>query len=101
MWRTFAASYSISLIPIVLFALSKVRVSAGAKAIDQALGNLSYPLYLNHYPVLVIFMSLGGMGPLVQGAIVLGAVALSAVMKTLIEAPMTPARNRLRGTALD
>jgi peptidoglycan/LPS O-acetylase OafA/YrhL len=88
-------------IPIVLFALSKMMVSARAKAIDQALGNLSYPLYLNHYPVLVIFLSLGWVGPVAQCAILLGAVALSAVMKTLIEAPMTPLRNRLRGMALN
>lgn len=89
------------LVPPLIFLLARLSGSARARELDSILGDLSYPLYLNHYPVLIVFYSLAtvpGLG--LQLSAVLLSVLLCWAMKEAVETPLTPLRNRLRGQAL-
>ncbi|TFV34870.1 acyltransferase [Bradyrhizobium frederickii] len=89
------------LIPVIIIYLSKVRLSDRAKGLDQALGDLTYPLYLNHYAILVAALSLFPTpNPLVQVATVSAALLASIVLHRLVETPMTAIRNKIRGVPL-
>lgn len=72
------------------------------KKIDVFLGNLSYPLYLNHY---VVLLSLSNLFPEEKGGsiYVVGlalSLLLSCVMHYVIETPLRVIRDRVRGTEL-
>ena len=88
-------------LPFALILLASVRLSKQATAIDQALGDLTYPLYLNHYAVLVVARSLfPAPNPFVQTAAVLAALLISVVLHRLVETPMATIRDRIRGRPL-
>ncbi|HRK25395.1 MAG TPA: acyltransferase [Beijerinckiaceae bacterium] len=77
------------------------REQAGRfRATDQALGDLSYPLYLNHCVLLPVVRSLA---PDASVAGLLGAtvaaVALSYLMLLAVEPVLTGLRDRIRGSA--
>jgi peptidoglycan/LPS O-acetylase OafA/YrhL len=68
---------------------------------DRVLGDLSYPLYLNHYVLIILSASVlpvhDGWG---QAALLGVALGLAAVMHRLVEAPLVGMRNRMRRQAL-
>jgi peptidoglycan/LPS O-acetylase OafA/YrhL len=71
------------------------------RAIDRALGNLTYPLYLNHVTAGVLVLSLcepGLSAMLIASAL---AVVVSLIMDRAVEPISTKWRTRLRGAALD
>lgn len=81
---------------IPALALLKVR---GTSRIDRMLGDLSYPLYLNHilvmYVVRAFWPQIGWAGLL---AATLAALLVSYAMYRLIEPGLNGLRNRVRGT---
>lgn len=78
--------------------LSDVRLSASSKKIDQMLGDLSYPLYLNHFVVLQVFnqyaLQRGLQWWLIFGA---ASTALAVLANLIVEPRMHDLRTRLRG----
>lgn len=85
---------------LAIFPLSRVRLSSAAVRRDKWFGDLAYPLYLNHYAVIVLVLSLEGLGVASQITAVIGSLILAWTMKIAIERPMVALRNRIRGADL-
>ena len=91
----------ILLVPVVLWRLAQASFGPAA-SIDWRLGNLSYPIYLNHWTVIVAAHTLtGGRGFAVHAATVAASIALSWLLMHTVETPIRPLRDRLRGRLLD
>jgi peptidoglycan/LPS O-acetylase OafA/YrhL len=88
-------------LPIVLMWLASLQVSQTAARVDKWLGDLTYPLYLNHYTVLVAMWSLVDQRSWTMQAMAIGlALALSYVMKLAIDVPVASLRDWVRGLRL-
>lgn len=75
--------------------------AAWIKRLDSRLGDLSYPLYLNHYIVGIAIFSLSGERGIDMLAVGFAAsVLLAILMKSVIETPMRSLRARIRGHSL-
>lgn len=81
--------------------LAYTRKGRALKQLDQWLGDLSYPIYLNHYVVTIVMLSLFPVG---SPRIFLFCIALSVAVSwavALLTEPLTKGlRNRVRGVAL-
>jgi peptidoglycan/LPS O-acetylase OafA/YrhL len=87
---------------IAFVALALVpRVGAAFRRFDRSAGDLSYPLYLNHYVVGILFYDLT---PTRNVGVFLVATAASVVfawaMMRVVETPLRGVRSRIRGTRL-
>lgn len=89
------------LLALGVFMLAKVRVGPAAKRVDRWLGDLSYPVYLNHYVVTIAVMSL------VRARnvwVFLMCIPLSLAASWLVAQMTEPltrgVRTRIRGVAL-
>jgi peptidoglycan/LPS O-acetylase OafA/YrhL len=98
--------YQLPLLAILLASFAylamKPRVSSAFKSIDIRLGELSYPLYLNQYIVLLFLSNIThryGIFLYLTG--ILLSVVLAQLMHFLVEIPLKPLRDRVRGTALE
>jgi peptidoglycan/LPS O-acetylase OafA/YrhL len=84
---------------LALFAwLVTPRLAAGRrKRLDRRLGDLSYPLYLNHYVVGILATSLAPRASLglYAGAVVV-AVLLAVCAERLVDRPLRRVRDRIR-----
>lgn len=88
-------------IPPAVMWLSNWRISPAARARDWRLGNLSYPIYLNHWVVIVAFHTLTtGYAFTLQLGAIAASVALSWLLMHAVERPMAPLRDYLRGQPL-
>jgi peptidoglycan/LPS O-acetylase OafA/YrhL len=91
----------IALVPLIIYPLSYTNVSQKLKSVDRWFGDLAYPLYLNHYAVVVIFFTLFETR---KDVYQLTAIALSLVlayaMKIIVETPLRQVRDSIRGTVL-
>jgi peptidoglycan/LPS O-acetylase OafA/YrhL len=99
-WRS---SLLLAVLLIGFVALQGVRLPRGLARLDRRLGDLSYPIYLNHYTVLVAYAAWipKQMSP-TWGLLGVVAVAmvLAAVTQYLVERPMAAWRDRVRGQAI-
>ena len=85
-------------IALSLIPLSKVKVSPYVQEIDRKLGDLSYPVYLNHYVITILFLSLlNERSVFVIVACVAVCIALSWLLANLVEPITREVRDRLRG----
>lgn len=86
---------------LVIMPLARMRVSAKIRQIDRWLGDLSYPIYLNHYAVSILALSLA---PTRNVWVFLMSVVLcvgaSWAVAQLTEPFSARLRNRIRGVAL-
>jgi peptidoglycan/LPS O-acetylase OafA/YrhL len=91
------------LIPLIMLALATWRrAPPHITEMDRKLGDLTYPLYLNHYAVLVLVYSLVSVSSLwAQVVAIIGSIAVAMAMKSIVEQPLTSVRNSLRGTPLN
>lgn len=87
-------------VPAVLWCLSY----AGAdrfRLVDWQLGNLSYPIYLNHWIVIVVIYTLtDGTGLALLALAAVASIVLSWLLMHVVETPMRSLRDRLRGQVL-
>ena len=100
--RTFDRVVLVLLLTVFVL-LSFVRVSPSFKRIDRALGDLSYPMYLNQWPVILLidtYMLPAARGVAVQAAGLLALVSLAAIANRVVDLPVARVRERLRGVAL-
>jgi peptidoglycan/LPS O-acetylase OafA/YrhL len=86
---------------VAVFAVLADRPAGWWHAADRRLGDLSYPLYLNHY---VVGIGLTGLcaarGPAVYVAGVVLSIGLAAAMGALVDGRLVAFRNRVRRVAL-
>ena len=83
---------------LALFALLIPRTLAGApKRLDRALGDLSYPLYLNHYVIGIAASSLiPHPGWPLFTACAAAAIGLAALAERAVERPLRALRTKIR-----
>lgn len=81
---------------IAMAALAYVRVTPSTARVDKALGDLTYPLYLSHWPmVYLVDVKLPGQG--FVGYLVISAASFAvAGAMVLLEMPITRLRDRVR-----
>ncbi len=82
----------LGLIAVILI-LARLACSRHLKALDQWLGDLSYPVYLNHYAVTISFLTLFYEAGMV---VFWGCIAASVVFSWLIALLTEPVTKRLR-----
>ena len=74
---------------VLIYPLSYASAGLRLKNADRWLGDLSYPLYLNHYVIVVGFATLlEEKGAWYQMAAILLSLALAYGMKVMVEAPL-------------
>lgn len=79
-----------------MLALSFAAVATRTARIDKALGDLTYPLYLVHWPVVwLVGRLLPGAGAEGYGAVALASLAAAALL-LLLEQPLARLRDRIR-----
>jgi peptidoglycan/LPS O-acetylase OafA/YrhL len=82
---------------VILIAVSGgVATSARWQRIDQYLGNLAYPVYLNQFAVLVAFSAYGMHGTRAWTLACLTTLIVSVIIHGLIERPLALVRTRVR-----
>jgi peptidoglycan/LPS O-acetylase OafA/YrhL len=98
-----AALLILNFLIAILWILGHLRVSEKWKRIDRRLGDVAYPLYLNHYAVSIAILSLLGeelRNPLLF-VMAYSACLLVSYGAFFVSEPLTrDIRNRIRGTAL-
>jgi peptidoglycan/LPS O-acetylase OafA/YrhL len=87
----------VALLPGVIIVLSRVHPGQRFHSVDKWLGDLSYPIYLNHYAVLIVIAS-SQPSPswAVMGFAIVGTALLSWLASQLVETPLQPVRDRIR-----
>jgi peptidoglycan/LPS O-acetylase OafA/YrhL len=81
--------------------LARLGCSSRLKALDQWMGDLSYPVYLNHYAVTIAFLTLSSkLGTMTFWACVAVSIAFSWLVALLTEPLTKKLRERLRGFPL-
>lgn len=89
-----------ALMPALIIILNRTAVSREARTVDRRLGDLSYPMYVNHYTVLVLMASLtAAQGWAAFIATLLVSAALSWLVALAVETPLRSIRNRIRGVS--
>jgi peptidoglycan/LPS O-acetylase OafA/YrhL len=87
--------------PFIVWWLSEVKLNSIGQRRDSYLGDLSYPLYLNHYAVTVVAYSFApARAPSVQLIAIIASILLSWILQIIIERPMKAIRDKLRGGQL-
>ncbi len=85
----------------LIWKLASVRADKASLELDWKLGNFSYPLYLNHFAVVVFLTSLAlPVSAGLQLTAIMGSLLLSWTLMNVVETPMAPLRDRLRGRPL-
>jgi peptidoglycan/LPS O-acetylase OafA/YrhL len=85
----------------LIIPLSRVGGGGFVGTLDRSLGDLSYSLYLNHYVVTIVFLSLlKTRGPAIYIACILASIAFSWGMNLVTEPLTRQIRDRLRGVSL-
>jgi peptidoglycan/LPS O-acetylase OafA/YrhL len=99
--RVLVASLMMLSLPIVLMLLVSLQVSQRTARVDKWFGDLTYPLYLNHYIVLVAIWSLVEQRSWATQVMAMGlALALAYVMKLAVDVPVASLRDWVRGLRL-
>ncbi len=90
-----------TLLAIFLVLSGAGDIPAALRRWDRMLGDLSYPLYIGHGTVLVLFASLfRDRGWPLYAAGVISALLLAAILHVAVERPLRGLRDRLRGQSL-
>jgi peptidoglycan/LPS O-acetylase OafA/YrhL len=90
-----------ALMPALIVVLSRMPVGREARTMDRRLGDLSYPMYVTHYTVLVVMASLSaaqGWAAFIATLVV--SLCLSWLVAVAVETPLRSVRNRIRGVSL-
>jgi peptidoglycan/LPS O-acetylase OafA/YrhL len=99
--RVLVASLLMLSLPIVLMGLASLQVSQRTARVDKWFGDLTYPLYLNHYVVLVAVWSLVEQRSWTIQALAIGAsLVLAYAMKLAVDVPIASLRDWVRGLRL-
>ena len=86
---------------LAVFLVLAARPAGRWRGLDKRLGDLSYPLYLNHYVVGIVLTDVfaaRGLG--IYAAAVCLSVGLAGVMGGIVDQPLIALRNRVRRAAV-
>ncbi len=89
---------------VIMWILARANVAARFKSWDKALGDLSYPVYLNHYAVSIVFLTLFGShrDPLLIFLLCAAVcVGISWALNQISEPITRRLRDRIRGLTLN
>ena len=86
------------LLPLLPYAMRSLTVRSSR--LDRHLGNLSFPIYLAHYPVIAIANEMFGVSMAVKMASVAAAIAVAFVLYWLVDRPIDRLRLRLTESTL-
>jgi len=85
---------------LAIYWLSDTATTGAARRVDRWFGDLSYPIYLNHYTVLTLVFSLA-LAPWPSFALIAaGSVLVAWLAVAAIEHPLRRLRDAVRGQAL-
>ncbi len=88
-------------VPIIVVLLCQASIGGRARRFDKRFGDLSYPIYLNHFVVLVAIASVQAPPSWTLMAVaIIASVLLSWAAAVVIETPLKPLRDRIRGESL-
>ncbi|TSA00413.1 MAG: hypothetical protein D4R81_07780 [Nitrospiraceae bacterium] len=104
-WDVLVPILAVVVLVFVIEWLSKARVQEdNIRRLDKWLGDLSYPVYLNHHTLLVLTAAFASKqsthSSLYWFIAILLVFLVSLAMKTLIELPLKRVRDRFRGRTL-
>lgn len=89
-----------STLSVVLVVLSMTRVSTRFGRLDRTIGNLSYPIYLQQYCILVVALVLLPRSYWTMAAVFPAALLVAWITDWLAERPLRIVRDRIRGRDL-
>ena len=97
-----AAQLGVLAVLAALFAgLTRRRAPEGWGRLDRRLGDLSYPLYLNHYAAGIALTDLTTIrGPVIYCGGLCLSIALAALMASAVDLPLRSLRDRVRGVII-
>jgi peptidoglycan/LPS O-acetylase OafA/YrhL len=75
-------------------------VALPLRKVDRRLGDLSFPIYLQQYTVLVISAAFLPVSYWTVALVFTGALAIAWVSDVLLESPLRMVRDRIRGRSL-
>ena len=88
-------------VPIIVVFLCQASLGGRPPRLDKRFGDLSYPIYLNHFVVLVAIASVQAPPSWTLMAVaIIASVLLSWAAAVVIETPLKPLRDRIRGESL-
>lgn len=85
---------------IAFFLLSRVNLPSRFSGWDRLLGDLSYPLYLNHFIILATMKFLGKISIASYLLSICMAILLAAAMRSIVEPSTNTLRAKIRGAKL-
>lgn len=94
------AAGGLALFCVAIFLLSNTKATGRLRAIDRWFGDLSYPIYLNHYIVLTTLFSLGVTSWTALLIFIAGSLALAWIAAVAVEIPLRHVRDAIRGHSL-
>lgn len=83
-----------------IFLLSDIKAKGALRSIDRRFGDLSYPIYLNHYVVLTALYSLGIASWPALLIFTAGSIILAWIAAATVELPLRHLRDVVRGRSL-
>lgn len=98
--KTALAVGGLAVFCIAIFLLSNTKAAGRLRSIDRWFGDLSYPIYLNHYIVLTTLFSLGAASWTALLIFTAGSIALAWVAAAAVEIPLRHVRDAIRGQSL-
>jgi peptidoglycan/LPS O-acetylase OafA/YrhL len=92
---------SMAAVPMLLFGLAEWQAALRTVRVDKFLGDLTYPIYLNQYSIIIIALSVTHTPSwIIQTATVMAVLAVGWIMKAVVEAPVASLRTAIRGAPL-
>lgn len=93
----------LNLLGVILFFLGRMTISGRKKRLDKWLGEITYPLYLNHYAASIAVLSLmpaEQRGSLLFVSNLIACIAISLALSYISEPLTRSIRNRIRGASV-
>ena len=78
--------------------LPKIFAESSHNAVDRFLGELSYPIYIVHAPLIAAIKYYAGdsLSPRMGILVVISALAIAVILKLTVDMPVEHIRSRLR-----
>ncbi len=93
----------LNLLGVILFFLGRMTISGSKKRLDKWLGEITYPLYLNHYAASIAVLSLmpaEQRGSLLFVSNLIACISISLALSYISEPLTRSIRNRIRGASV-